>query len=95
MKPSFVLRFGITGLALWLTACATNPVTGNPNFVVMSESQEISMGRGADAEVKKQYRVYDVPALQEYVKQVGRNLACNSHRPNLSYHFTVLDSTEI
>jgi hypothetical protein len=49
MKPSFVLRFGMTGLALWLTACATDPVTGNPNFVVMSESQEISMGRGADA----------------------------------------------
>lgn len=94
MKPLFVVWFCAMGPAL-LSGCATNPVTGNPNFVVMSESQEISMGRGADAEVKKQYRVYDVPALQEYVNQVGRNLARNSHRPNLSYHFTVLDSTEI
>ena len=95
MKPSFVLRFGITGLALWLTACATNPVSGNPNFVVMTEAQEISLGRSADADVRKQYRVYDAPELQDYVNQVGQKLAHNSHRPNLSYHFTVLDSSEV
>lgn len=95
MKRSFDLRLGIIGLALWLTACATNPVTGNPNFVTMTEAQEISMGRSADAEVRKQYHVYDSPELQDYVNQVGQKLAHNSHRPNLSYHFTVLDSTEV
>ncbi len=95
MKPSFDLRLSIIGLGLWLTACATNPVTGNPNFVVMTEAQEISMGRSLDADVRKQYHVYDSPELQEYVNQVGQKLAHNSHRPNLSYHFTVLDSTEV
>lgn len=53
------------------------------------------MGRSADAEVRKQYHVYDSPELQEYVNQVGQKLARNSHRPNLSYHYTVLDSTEV
>jgi predicted Zn-dependent protease len=73
MKPSFDLRLSIIGFALWLTACATNPVSGNPNFVVMSEAQEISLGRSADADVRKQYRVYDSPELQEYVNQeIGR-----------------------
>jgi len=93
MKPLFVVWFCAMGPAL-LSGCATNPVTGNPNFVVMTAAQEISMGRGADAEVRKQYRVYDEPALQDYVNQVGQNLARNSHRPNLSYHFTIIDSSE-
>jgi predicted Zn-dependent protease len=95
MKPSFDLRFGVIGLTLWLTACATNPVSGNPNFVVMTEAQEISMGRSYDAVVRKQYRVYDSQDLQDYVDQVGQKLARSSHRPNLSYHYTVLDSTEV
>ena len=95
MKPSFDLRPGVIGLALWLTACATNPVTGNPNFVTMTEAQEISLGHSADADVRKQYHVYDSPELQDYVNQVGQKLAHNSHRPNLSYHYTVLDSTEV
>jgi hypothetical protein len=31
-----------------LTHGATNPVTGNPNFVTLSESQEINTGRNED-----------------------------------------------
>ncbi len=89
------MESGAVLLALLSTGCATNPVTGNPNFVVMSESQEISTGRRADADVRKQYRVYDAQTLQDYVNQVGQKLAHNSHRPNLAYHFTVLDSTEV
>ncbi|HSS47177.1 MAG TPA: M48 family metalloprotease [Burkholderiales bacterium] len=95
MKQLHVLMFGAVLPALLAVGCATNPVTGNPNFVVMTEAQEISTGRSADAEVRKQYYVYDVQELQDYVNQVGQKLAHNSHRPNLSYHFTVLDSTEV
>ncbi|MBI1174473.1 MAG: M48 family metalloprotease [Sideroxydans sp.] len=61
----------------------------------MSESQEINVGRRADAEVRKQYHVYENKALQDYVDRVGQRLARSSDRPNLQYHFTVLDSPEI
>ena len=30
---------------LLLTDCAQNPVSGNPNFVTMSENQEVQIGR--------------------------------------------------
>ncbi len=83
------------GLTLWLTACAINPVSGSPNFVTITESQEIGLGRQYDVEVRKQYHVYDSQDLQDYVNQVGQKLAHNSHRPNISYHFTVLDSTQV
>lgn len=82
-------------LCIILAGCAQNPVTGRNDFVMMSENQEMAVGRQSDAEVKKQYPVYPSKVLQDYVNRVGQKLAKNSHRPNLEYHFTVLDSPEI
>lgn len=81
--------------ALALSGCASNPVSGQQDFVMMTEAQEIALGRASDAEVRKQYKVYDNPALQAYVDRIGQELAARSHRPSLHYHFTVLDSPEI
>jgi predicted Zn-dependent protease len=78
-----------------LTDCAQNPVSGNPNFVTMSESQEVQVGRDEDVKVRQQYGVYDDKALQQYVNEVGQRLARASHRPTLQYRFTVVDSPEI
>lgn len=82
-------------ILLALAGCAQNPVSGGEDFVLMSEAQEVSLGRKANADVLKQYKAYDSPALQNYVDSVGQNLARHSHRPNLRYHFTVLDTPEI
>ncbi len=82
-------------LLLTLTNCAQNPVTGNPNFVTMSESQEVQTGRQEDVKVRQEYGVYDNKALQLYVNEVGQRLAHASHRPNLQYSFVVVDSPEI
>ena len=78
-----------------LSACATNPVTGKQDLVFMSESQEIALGNQASQQIMQQYRRYDDPALQSYVNEVGQRLAAKSHRANLDFHFTVLDSTQI
>lgn len=78
-----------------LSGCAQNPVTGKTDFVMMSENQEVAVGRQNDAQIKQQYKVYASKALQDYVNGIGQKLAKNSHRPNLEYHFTVVDSPEI
>ena len=80
---------------LLLADCAINPVTGNPNFVTMTESQEVQVGRQEDVKVRQMYGVYDDKRLQQYVNEVGQRLARQSHRPGLEYHFTVVDSPEI
>lgn len=80
---------------LLLANCAQNPVSGNPNFVTMSENQEVQVGRQEDVKVRQQYGVYDDKALQNYVNEVGQRLAKVSHRPGLHYSFTVVDSPEI
>jgi predicted Zn-dependent protease len=78
-----------------LAACAQNPVTGQSDFVLMSESQELAIGRQAHDQVLKEYGRYEDPGLQSYVQQVGQRLAERSHRADLVYRFTVLDSEEV
>jgi predicted Zn-dependent protease len=73
-------------------ACAVNPVTGQKEFMLYSESQEIQLGQQTDAEVAATYGVYDDAALTAYVNKTGRALAAKGQRPNLPWRFTVLDS---
>ncbi len=82
-------------LLLAATGCATNPVTGSPNLVLMSEEQEIALGAKTHQGVMKQYQVYDNPKLQELVNRLGQTLAANSHRSHLDFKFTVLDSPQV
>jgi len=82
-------------LILSLSGCAVNPVTGKQDFVVLSEDQEIQMGREYNAQILRQYQIYEDEKIQNYVQSIGESLAKKSHRPNLIYRFTVLDSPEI
>lgn len=82
-------------LILSLSGCAVNPVTGKQDFVVLSEEQEIQMGREYNAQILRQYQIYEDEKIQNYVQSIGESLAKKSHRPNLIYRFTVLDSPEI
>lgn len=84
-----------TCLSLVLAACATNPVSGRREVALMSEQQELAIGREMAPKVLQTYGKYDNEALQAYVQGIGDKLAAVSHRPNLVYRFTVVDSTEV
>ena len=90
----FVLSIFMLG-SLFFSGCATNPVTGKQDFVLMSEAQEINLGKQAHQQVMKQYRPYNDPALQSYVEGLVDEIGKKSHRSNLVYHVTVLDSPQI
>jgi predicted Zn-dependent protease len=84
--------------AALLAACGTqvvNPVTGKTERSVMDEQTEVAEGAKAHQEVLQEYGVYDNAKLQGYVNDVGQKLAAQSHRANLKWTFTVLDSKEI
>ncbi len=88
------LAAAVAGVLL-LTHCAQNPVSGKKDFVLLSEQQEIQQGAKAHQDVLKEYAALDDPKLQAYVNEVGQRLARNSHRPNLQWHFTVVDSPDV
>lgn len=84
--------------AALLTGCGSavlNPVTGQAERSVMSEQDELTEGAKAHQQVLKEYGVVKDAKVQAYVNNLGQRLAKLSHRDQLQWHFTVLDSPEI
>ena len=73
-------------------SCAVNPVTGKKELSLISESQEITLGKQTDVEVRQQYGAYADPELSAYVQSIGQALVPHTHRPQLAYRFAVLDT---
>lgn len=94
MKPNQIIISGIVFLALSLLipSCAINPVTGKKQVVLMSESQEIALGAQYNPTVVSTFGVYDNPQLLNFITTEGNKMGTISHRPNLQYHFKILDS---
>jgi predicted Zn-dependent protease len=80
-----------------LPGCATveNPVTGKTERTVMDVQSEIAEGKKAHPQVLAAFGEYEDPKVQAYVNDVGQRLAKASHRPELDWHFTVVDSPDI
>lgn len=76
-------------------ACATNPATGRRQLILMSEAEEVQVGRQSDAEIRKQMGVYGDQNLQRYVAGIGAKLAAASHRPKLPWSFAVVDEPAV
>ena len=72
-----------------------NPVTGQTERSVMSEQDEVAEGAKAHQQVLQEYGVVKDAKVQAYVNNLGQRLAKLSHREQLQWHFTVLDSPEI
>jgi predicted Zn-dependent protease len=86
-------HFAAIAILLAVTACSTNPATGKRQFNIVSESQEIAIGRQSHPEIIKQFGIYDEkPELTRLVNEVGHRLAAASERPNLPWTFTLLDT---
>ena len=91
MKISSIL-FGSLLSLVFLNNCARNPVTGKRQVVLMSEAQEIAMGKEADPQIVAQYGLYDDKKLQAFITEKGKQMAAISHRPNINYEFKIVDS---
>ena len=77
------------------TGCSVNPVTGKRQLNFYSEQDEIDLGTEADKQIIAQYGILDNPEVQAYVEEIGARMVPVSHRPNLPFHFRVLDDPVI
>lgn len=84
--------FSILLLILMVQSCAVNPVTGKRQIMFVSEEQEIAMGEQYHPSVISTFGVYENEPLQKFLEEKGTEMGKLSHRPQLTYHFTILDS---
>jgi predicted Zn-dependent protease len=94
MHHTLITLLAAAALAAGCTT-VTNPVTGRAERTVMDEATEVAEGKKAHEQVLAEYGVYSNPRLQAYVAALGQKLAAQSHRSQLQWTFTVLDSPEV
>jgi predicted Zn-dependent protease len=88
----------LTGMAAAGVAagCATNPVTGKSQFMMVSEQEEIQIDRQySPMQFSDDFGPTQDTALNTYVNGVGRGIAARTHRPHMPYSFRVVNATYI
>src|SRR5688500_8693620 len=88
----FIHPIGFILIFLLFDSCAKNPVTGKRDLMLMSESQEVAMGKESDPDIIKFFGLYDDKNLQKFIEEKGQQMAAVSHRKNLKYEFKIVDS---
>ncbi len=88
---------GALGTFLAVSACTTNPATGQQDFTLfMSESEEARIGAQEHSKLIARYGgVYDDPEIGAYVAEIGGRLVANSERRRARFSFTVLVSLHL
>ncbi len=60
--------------------------------MLISEGQEIAIGKKSDEEIRDEYSEYKFRDLNKYINDIGFRLTKYVHRKNLKYKFTILDT---
>jgi predicted Zn-dependent protease len=89
------LLVALTASVFAVGACTVNPATGKRQITLISEQQEIAMGLQAKEDAVAQYGAYPDEELQQYVSELGHQLASVSERPELPWSFTVVDDPTV
>lgn len=86
-----LVKTGLAWSLIALAACAVNPATGERQFSLVSESQEIAMGQQGKTDVEHSIGVYRDPALERYLSDLGTRIARTTERPDLPWSFQIAD----
>jgi predicted Zn-dependent protease len=90
------MRALVVVFPLVLCGCVRNPATGRLQLNLLSESQEVELGKQARQEAEQAYGVYkDKPQLNSYIEDVGKQLAAKSDRPNLPWSYEIVDDASV
>jgi len=94
LKKQLIILIAL--VCLLSAGCAINPVTGENQLILVSEAQELQIGRQYAPEVEKQLggRIENWQ-LQNYVNSVGQKISGVSHMPSLEFRYTALNHDSI
>jgi predicted Zn-dependent protease len=94
-RPASLVPFLLIPSLVLASGCATNPVTGKSEISLVSESQEIAMGKEAAQQTIQSIGLVDDPQIQQYVSSIGMKMAAASERPNLPWEFHVVNDASV
>ena len=90
------MRKSLPLIALALCSCVRNPATGKMQLNLLSESQEIELGKQAKQEAEQTYGLYkEKPELSQYIEGLGKRLSQESGRPNLPWSYEIVDDASV
>ena len=85
----------LTIFLMFLEACATAPITGRSQFVIVSEEEEVSLGEEAYRQILRESVISRNPDALRIVREVGRKIARVANKPNYNWEFSVIDDPEM
>jgi predicted Zn-dependent protease len=99
-RRDFLRITALGGIALsvppLLSGCAVDPVTGRSSFTGMSTQDEIAIDhQQAPFQFSADYGITQDRRLNNYLSQVGRELAARSHRPQMPFSFQAVNAAYI
>jgi len=81
----YLTSMSAAGMAV---GCAVNPVTGEKQFMLVSESQEIQIDRQhSPHQLSTDYGTLQDRSLSAYIDRVGKTLVPHTHRKQMPYAF--------
>ena len=74
------------------TACATTPVSNRSALILISKSQEISLGKQSYDQILKEEKESEDAHLNQIVSRVGQRIVAVSDMPKLEWEFKLIES---
>lgn len=87
-------RVLLTALALFLVACATVPITGRSQLLLLSERAEQQMGLDAYRQVLRKAKLSTDAAATDLVRRVGRRIAEATGRTDYQWEFNLIEDKQ-
>ncbi len=79
-----------------VAGCATNPVSGKSQLMLMSEAQEIQIDKQQSPhQFSTDYGPTQDSGLNDYLQQTGKRMAAHTHRPQMPYSFRAVNATYV
>ncbi len=73
------------------SGCATAPITGRTQLLIVPEGDEIALGLKSYQEVLSKAKISKDPKVNVQVKRVGTRIASVANKPDYQWEFTVID----
>lgn len=85
----------LLALAAASGGCFRNPATGKLQLDLVSESQEVDLGKQGAQDVERSVGLYHHPKLEPFIASLGQRLSKATPRPGLPWQFHIVDDPAV